>query len=100
MYSSAYLPILVDEIAAYAMAGGAAYLAWRLVRAYEWRTAAVTALSELRGRVKALEDVVAQMDETLGQTVEAQQFTTRLLLSRAPTSDEQPSKAPTSRPTR
>jgi hypothetical protein len=88
MYDHAYLLYLLSEITSYVMAGGAGYLGWRLVRAYERRTTAVTTLSELRGRMKALEDVVEQLDETLGQTVEAQQFTTRLLLSRAPTTDE------------
>jgi hypothetical protein len=78
-FASVYL---LSEITSYLMAGGAGYLGWRLVRAYERRTTASTTLSELRGRVKMLEDVVEQMDQTLGQTVEAQQFTTRLLLSR------------------
>lgn len=94
MYSDFTSFYLLSEISSYVMAGGAGYLGWRLVRAYERRTTSVATLSELRGRVKALENVVEQMDETLGQTVEAQHFTTRLLLSRTPTIEGQ-REAPT-----
>lgn len=84
-----FLSYLLNEVVPYSMAGGAGYLAWRLVRAYERRgVATMTVVTDLRGRVKLLEDVVERIDESLGQTVEAQQFTTRLLMSRAVSIDE------------
>jgi hypothetical protein len=90
-----FLYYLLNEVMPYGMAGGAGYLAWRLVRAYERRGAAtMTVVSELRGRVKLLEDVVERIDESLGQTVEAQQFTTRLLMSRAVSIDERTTSSP------
>lgn len=82
MYSDFASVYLLSEITSYVMAGGAGYLGWRLVRAYERRTTSANTLSELRGLVKVLEDALERMDETLGQTVESQQFTTSLLLSR------------------
>lgn len=67
---------LVGELFPLAATAWTGYLCWRLVRAYERRGAASDRLESLTDRVRLLEDDVEQ-------TVEAQRFTTRLLLGRS-----------------
>ena len=82
MYTEPLLPYYLTELVAYGMAAGAGYLAWRVVRAYEHRTAEPARLTTLNQRVQLLEEAVERTEGLLLQTVETQQFTTRLLLSR------------------
>ena len=71
-----YLPYLLTETLSYGMMGGAGYLAWRLVRAYERRSGPPEPLESLTTRVARLEEAVERTDE-------AQRFTTQLLLERS-----------------
>lgn len=74
---------LLSEAVAYGMGGGAAYLAWRLVRAYERRVAALGHVDRLTARVDLLEDAAAEVAGRVDQVAEAQRFTTRVLAGRA-----------------
>jgi hypothetical protein len=60
----------------------AAYLGLRLVRAIARRGPASTELTELRERVKLLEDAFAQQSEEVRRVTEGQQFTQALLAER------------------
>lgn len=75
VYPYASLPYIVGELFPLVVTAWTAYLAWRVVRAYERRGAGRDGLESLTDRVRLLEDDVEQ-------TVEAQRFTTRLLLGR------------------
>ena len=70
-----FLPYLLTETLSYGMIGGAGYLAWRFVRAYERRIHPPEPLESLASRVTRLEEAVERTDE-------AQRFTTQLLLER------------------
>ena len=60
----------------------AAYLGLRLVRAIERRGPATTEITDLRERVKQLEDAFAQQSEEVRRVAEGQQFTQALLADR------------------
>jgi hypothetical protein len=77
-----WLPYVVAEALSYGMAGGAGYLAWRFVRAYERRCTDPERLEGLADRVHVLEEAVEQVAGRVEQTAEAQRFTTQLLLGR------------------
>ena len=70
---------IVSQVLSYGMVGGAGYLAWRLVRAYERRAAAPEALDALTTRLQLLEESLEDVARCLGETVEAQRFTTLML---------------------
>ena len=74
------LTYYLGEALSYATAGGAGYLAWRAVRAYERRAVAPARLRALARRVRLLEATVEQVDAHGRQTAEAQRFTTSVLL--------------------
>ena len=69
------LPYFLSEAVWYGTLGGTGYLAWRFVRAYERRGGPSEPVESLTARVTTLEDA-------LERTVEAQRFTTQVLLAR------------------
>lgn len=73
------LPYLLGEMTPYAAIGGAGYLAWRFVRAYERRGATPDQLSALTDRVRMLEDVMDHVEDRIERADEVQRFTTRVL---------------------
>jgi hypothetical protein len=73
------LPYFLSEVAPYTVIGGAGYLAWRFVRAYERRVASPDQISALSDRVRILEDVMDQVEDRIGRADEVQRFTTRVL---------------------
>ena len=75
------LPFLLSETLSYGMVGGASYLAWRFVRAYERRSGPSEPLELLTARVTLLEEAVER-------TVEVQRFTTQVLLERGEGRDD------------
>ncbi len=79
-----FVPYLLNEVLSYGMAGGASYLAWRFVRAYERRCRPSEPSELLAARLALLEEAVER-------TVEAQRFTTRVFLERGRGSGSIPS---------
>jgi hypothetical protein len=77
------VPYYIAEFFSYGMAGGAGYLAWRVVRAYEYRSVEPARLASLAERITSLEDSVERVECRIEETVEAQRFTTHVLIGRA-----------------
>jgi hypothetical protein len=73
------LSYFLGEVAPYTVIGGAGYLAWRFVRAYERRAASPDQISALSDRVRILEDVMDQVEDRIERADEVQRFTTRVL---------------------
>lgn len=77
------LEYLINESVSYAVIGGSGYLGWRFVRAYERRSHPRESLEALNARVAQLEDAVDRVAANVEHTVDAQRFTTRVLLGRS-----------------
>jgi hypothetical protein len=70
--------------------GGVFYFARRYIRAVERRTGSETELAELRERVAGLEDALDLTRREVERLETAQEFTTRLLASRAEQGERTP----------
>jgi hypothetical protein len=88
------LPYVLDGALSYLMMTGAGYLAWRFVRAYERRAVEPERVRALAARVHLLEMAVEQVEDSIQETADAQQFTTTLLMSRAALGDGAPGRPP------
>ena len=75
-YGCSMLPIVLTELFPYGITAWAGYLALRVVRAAERRGLPPAE------RAESLPDRVRRLEEMLEDSLEAQRFTTRLLLSR------------------
>ena len=73
------LSYVLTEATPYAAFGGAGYLAWRFVRAYERRTVAPDRVDALTDRVRLLEDAIDQVEDRVDRSDELHRFTTRVL---------------------
>ena len=73
------LAYVLAEGPTYAVLGGAGYLAWRFVRAYERRTVAPDRLEAITDRVRLLEDAVDHVEDRVDRSDELHRFTTRVL---------------------
>jgi hypothetical protein len=76
------LPYALVELIPYVACGGAAYLGWRFGLAHERRPAEGEQLRGLSGRLRALEQSVAELGELVIETSEARRFSTDLLSKR------------------
>ena len=74
-----FLPYYLSEVVSYFTLGGSAYLAWRVVRAYERRSSEPERVRALTSRVQYLEAAIETVEGQVRQTAEAQRFTTALL---------------------
>jgi hypothetical protein len=70
---------ILSEGTSYAVLGGAGYLAWRFVRAYERRTISPDRLDALTDRVRLLEDAMDHVEDRVDRSDELHRFTTRVL---------------------
>jgi len=77
------VPYYVSEVLTYVAWSGAGYLAWRAVRAYERRSVEAGRLHMLGKQVRRLEASMARIDRRAAWAVDAQQFTTALLLGQS-----------------
>jgi hypothetical protein len=76
-------PYLLSEMASYLAFGGAGYLAWRVVRAYERRRVDPARVRALAERVRRLEVALGEVEHSVRETAEGQRFTAQLLMTRA-----------------
>jgi hypothetical protein len=81
--SPALLPYYISEGISYFAFVGVAYLAWRIVRAYERRSLEPDQLRAFARRIESLEAAVGTVEDQVRQTAEAQHFTTTLLTGRS-----------------
>ena len=81
-YFTLGLQYQMNEIFSYCVLAVVGFLAWRLVRVYERRTSAPDSLQLLDARMALLEEAVQRVAAGIEQTVDAQRFTTRVLLKR------------------
>ena len=72
----------LTETLSYVTLGGAGYLAWRVVRAYERRRVAPERLRALAERVRRLEDAVVRVEGSVQQVAEANRLTASFLAAR------------------
>lgn len=70
---------ILSEGTSFAVLGGAGYLAWRVVRAYERRTISPDRLDALTDRVRLLEDAMDNLEDRADRSDELHRFTTRVL---------------------
>lgn len=82
-YFTLGLQYQMNELFSYCVLAVVGFLAWRLVRAYERRRSAPDSLQLLDARMALLEDAVHRVATGVEQTVDAQRFTTRVLLKRS-----------------
>ena len=73
------LSYVLAEAPIYTALGGAGYLAWRFVRAYERRAVAPDRLEAITDRIRLLEDTVDQVEDRVDRSDELHRFTTRVL---------------------
>jgi hypothetical protein len=78
----AWLPYIISEVLPYGVIGGASYLAWRFVRAYERQSVAPHQVLMLAERLERVEETIEQVHRGVEQSAEAHRFTTQVLLSR------------------
>ena len=72
----------LTETFSYLTVGGAGYLAWRVVRAYERRRVAPERLRALAERVRRLEDAVLRVEGGVQQVAESHRLAATLLAAR------------------